>query len=140
LRERREQLALTELRSSLADLLTGRALTPAEVPAWVGPTLRGFWDVHVDPAAVLPDDAPPEALDAWITSLLADNGISGTLFLRTHLPDPSWLECRAHGADWLRRVRRATGDPWRFLSAELDTLVVVTEEEYVFHAHVGRRS
>jgi hypothetical protein len=140
LRDRRDRPALAQLETSLGDLLTGWSLTAAETPPWVGATLRAFWDIHADPAAVLPDDAASSVLDDWIASLLADNGITGTVFVRTHLPEPPWLECRLREPDWLSRVRRATADPWRFPSHSLDTVVVVSEEERYFHAHIGRRS
>lgn len=140
LRERRGRLARAELDTALADLLTGRSLTSAETPAWVDPTVRGFWNVHVDPAACLPDEAAPAELDAWIASLLAaEHGFAERILLWTPFPEPTWLECRTITPDWLARVRRATTDPWRFLAIDLSAVLVVTEEEYHFQAHVGRR-
>ncbi|MFI9783010.1 hypothetical protein ACIHEI_05760 [Kitasatospora sp. NPDC051984] len=139
LRERQESAKLAEIGRELSGLFTGRALVEGEMPAWVRETEWGFWDMSAEPAAVLSDEEAPAVVDAWIESLLAQHGITGTVFVSSHLSGYPWIECDAPSSGWVTGIRKVLADPWVFVNSALDLVVSVTEGEHYYQAHVGRR-
>jgi hypothetical protein len=139
LRERREKAALEGISEKLSGLFTGRGLEAGGVPGWLGETVQGFWDRFVEPGESLSDETDPEAVDAWIEELLTRHGVTGKVYVASHLSCLPWLECQAPASGWVSRVREAIEDPWMFLSESLDVVVAVLEAEYQYEVHVGRR-
>ena len=139
LRERREREALDRIRTQLAGIFAGRGLPSEQVPAWVIDTVRGFWFMSAEPAAVLSDDAATETLDAWIEESLARHGISGGFYVMSQLELLPWLECEVPERDWMSRIREALDNAWVFLSLSLDVVVAVSEQEYDYQLFVGTR-
>ncbi|MFF4690616.1 hypothetical protein [Streptomyces sp. NPDC001307] len=138
LRERRERAALTEIEARLGELRTGRAMDTYAVPGWVGDAVSRTWDIFTEPLDRLPDDTPPARLDAWMEELLVAHGVTDRVFVASHLKILPWLECRVPAHGWTARVREAIEEPWMFLSGALDAIVIVTESEYFYEAHLGR--
>ncbi|MFI0240883.1 hypothetical protein [Streptomyces sp. NPDC016845] len=137
LRERREQAALEVVEARLGGLRTGGALPPGGEPEWVRAAIDRSQSVRTEPDELLPEDAPPHELDAWIEGLLAAHGVTGTLYVASHVPLRPWLECTAPATGWTARLRDAVEEPWMFLSESLDRLVIVSEAEYFYEAYVS---
>ncbi|GHH80968.1 hypothetical protein GCM10018793_37370 [Streptomyces sulfonofaciens] len=136
LRERREKAALQRIEHSLGNLLTGDSLQSDALPEWVGEAITRSWDIFTEPSEKLRDDAAPEELDAWIEGLLSEHAVTGRVYVASHLGIVPWLECRIPPQGWMATVREAIEEPWQFLSLSLDTMIIVTEAEYYFEAHV----
>jgi hypothetical protein len=139
LRALREKAALEGIAGKLSGLYTGQGLMPDAVPSWVGETTWGFWDIFVDPLETLPDEAEPQAVDAWIEGVLTRYGITGTVYVASHVRGLPWLKCEVPEQGWVSQVRSALEDPWMFLSETLDVVVAVLEAEYRYELHVGRK-
>ncbi|MFJ9035279.1 hypothetical protein ACIRF8_01600 [Streptomyces sp. NPDC102406] len=140
LRERRDQVALEAIEADLGVLGTGGALPPGGEPGWVRAAIDRSLSTGTEPDELLADDTPPEELDAWIEGLLATHGMTGKLYVASHVVLRPWLECDVPATGWAARLRDAIEDPWMFLAGPLDRLVVVTEAEYCFECHVSRAS
>ncbi|MCC5476274.1 hypothetical protein [Streptomyces barringtoniae] len=138
LREYRERAALEIIEAKLGDVRTGGSLQPGTEPEWVTGAIGRSRSIHTAPADRLPDAVPPEQLDAWLDGLPAGNAIRGRLYVRSHLGILPWLECEVPEHDWTARLRDAIEEPWMFLSGTLDSLVIVSEAEYCYEAHVSR--
>ncbi|AKJ09684.1 hypothetical protein ABB07_06510 [Streptomyces incarnatus] len=137
LREHRERAALEIIEAKLGDVRTGGSLQPGTEPEWVTRAIRRSRSIHTDPTDRLPDDTSPEELDAWLDGLLAGNSLSGRLYVRSHLGILPWLECEVPEHGWTARLRDAIEEPWMFLSGTRDSLVIVSEAEYCYEAHVS---
>ncbi|MER6027651.1 hypothetical protein [Streptomyces sp. NPDC001851] len=138
LRERRETAALAETEDRLGELRGGGALLADAVPAWVGRSVGRSRSICTEPYDRLPDDTPPAQLDTWIEELLIAQGVTGRVLVASHLGILPWLECRLPARGWMARVREAIEEPWMFLSQTLDALVIVSESEYFYEAHLSR--
>ncbi len=138
LRERREKAALAEIERGLGALRTGRAVDACAVPGWVAEAVGRTWDLFTEPRETLPDDVPPARLDEWVEELLIARGVTDRVLVASHLTIVPWLEIRVPAHEWMAQVREAMEEPWIFISGALDTIVVVTESEYFYEAHIGR--
>ncbi|WP_432013839.1 hypothetical protein [Streptomyces cucumeris] len=138
LRERREEAALAEIERGLGALRTGRAVDACAVPGWVAEAVSRTWDLFAEPRETLPDDVAPARLDEWVEELLIAHGVTDRVLVASHLTIVPWLEIRVPTHGWMAQVRAAVEEPWIFLSGALDTIVVVTESEYFYEAHIGR--
>ncbi|MFI7011643.1 hypothetical protein [Streptomyces sp. NPDC050145] len=137
LREHRERASLAAVEAALGELRTGRGLSADEEPGWARAAIERAWSIHTEPDALLPDDSPPEVLDAWIEARLAEHGIGGDVYVASHVRPRPWLECRLPATGWAERVRGAVEEPWMFLSGPLDRLLIVSESEYHFECHAA---